>query len=324
VAAIQRFGLPALVAWPGAKPSPKPSAVPSARALPNKASPPAPSSSAQAAPRPTSSQTAAKDAEPPASGDGIKETQRDAPTCAALLQGPEAQDLIKGPSAEWQMLRASHFVRTRKPDDALRIYCRALVDYPQSSPLRVAFLELLFHQRDNRVAMRYTREFLEAFPKESQFKWMLGDAQARDGDWAAARATWLEAAVAGPTGEHERVRFLARQALNAARGAVRPGRFDQAERTFRRAAILDPEDVEAATGLAQMLLQNEDPKSAAAWARRAIKRAPKYATMHVVLGNALRAAGDAEGAEASWREALRLDAGNEEAAARLRSAGKPR
>lgn len=227
--------------------------------------------------------------------------------------------MIKGPSAEWQMLRANAFVRTKKPEEALRIYCRAMLDFPGSAPVRVDFLELLFHQRDNQAAMRYAREFVQQFPKETQFKWMLGDAQAREGNWSDARATWLEATPGGPTGERERTRFLARQSLNAARAAVRPGRFDQAERTFRRAAILDPEDVEAATGVAQMLLQGEDPKSAAEWARRALKRAPKYATLQVVLAKALTAAGDADEAEAAWREALRLDAGNPEAVNWLRS-----
>jgi Flp pilus assembly protein TadD len=235
-----------------------------------------------------------------------------------LLKGPEAEGMIKGPSAEWQMLRANALVRTKKPDDALRIYCRAMLDFPGSAPLRTDFLELLFHQRDNRVAMRYAREFAEQFPKETQFKWMLGDAQARDGNWADARATWLQATPGGPTGERERTQFLARQSLNAARAAVRPGRFDQAERTFRRAAILDPSDVEAATGVAQMLLLGDDPKAAAAWARRALKRAPKYATLQVVLAKALAAAGDAEGAEAAWGEAQRLDAGNPEVVSWLR------
>jgi Flp pilus assembly protein TadD len=274
------------------------------------------SQKAPATPRPSASQAV--------TGDGIRETQRDAPSCTALLKAPEAQGMIKGPSAEWQMLRASHFVRTKNPEEALRVYCRAMLDYAQSTPLREAFLELVFHQRDNQAAMRYAREFIQLFPKESQFKWMLGDAQAREGDWAGARATWLGASPGGPTGERERTRYLARQSLNAARDAVRPGRFDQAERTFRRAAILDPNDVEAATGVAQMLLQGEDPASAAAWVRRALRRAPKYATLHVMLGNALDAAGDTAGAEAAWREALRLDPGNKEAGHRLRGAGKRR
>jgi tetratricopeptide (TPR) repeat protein len=309
--------------WVPGKVSPADSAAASAAHLP-KVAQPAPSKAARATPRPSASQAAPDPSSTPTTGDGIRETQRDAPSCDALLKAPEAQAMIKGPSAEWQMLRASQFVRTKKPEEALRVFCRAMLDYAGSVPLRVDFLELLFHHRDNQAAMRYAREFIQLFPKETQFKWMLGDAQAREGDWTRARTTWLTASPGGPTGERERTRYLARQSLNAARAAVRPGRFNQAERTFRRAAILDPDDVEAATGVAQMLLQGEDPTSAAEWARRAIRRAPKYATLHVVLGNALQAADDAAGAEAAWREALRLDPGNEEAGFRLRGTGKRR
>jgi predicted Zn-dependent protease len=275
--------------------------VPSA-GLPIAASGVAASSAASAAPAP-----------PPV--EGIVEAQVDTPSCERLLEGFPAE--AKPPSALAQIKRAAELLRVRKLDDAQRLYCRAITDHPGQAAPRLLLLELLLRRHDNQAVVVHGRQATQAFPQEPQFTWLLGDGLAKGGQWAEARAVWLGPSRGQPE-EAQRVHALARQNLNSARAAAKTGYFAQAERAFRRVAILDPTDVEASTGLAQMLLRSDDPKAAAAWARQGLGRMPRYAGLHVMLGNALAAAGDPEGARAAWQEALKIDGGNREALAGMR------
>jgi predicted Zn-dependent protease len=250
-----------------------------------------------------------------ASAEGIAELQVDTPSCERLLEGFPGE--ATPPSAHAQIKRATELLRVRRLDDAQCQYCRAIADHPDQAVPRLALLQLLLLRHDNQAVVVYARQAVQALPQEPQFTWLLGDGLAKGGKWAEARAVWLGPSLGQP-GEAERVQALARQNLNNARAAAKNGYFAHAERAFRRVAILDSTDVEASTGLAQMLLKGDDPKAAAAWARFGLRSTPRYAGLHVMLGNALEAAGDREGAQAAWQEALKIDGGNREALAGMR------
>jgi tetratricopeptide (TPR) repeat protein len=249
--------------------------------------------------------------------EGIVEAQVNAPSCQKLLEDRSSPG--QAASVRAQLALATALIRSQELDEAQRVYCRLVETHANNARPRVALIELLLARHDNLAALGYLKESVRTFPYEPRFRWMLGDALARTGDWSAARATWLELAAAVPGSEERRARKLAKQSLNLARANARSAGYDKAERAFRRAAILNPGNVEASTGVAQMLLQAGDPKAAAAWAALALRNAPRAANLHVLLGNALVASGDERGAQAAWQEALKINPGHREALARMRN-----
>ncbi|HMJ16617.1 MAG TPA: tetratricopeptide repeat protein, partial [Polyangiaceae bacterium] len=92
----------------------------------------------------------------------------------------------------------------------------------------------------------------------------------------------------------------------------------RAERFFRRAALLDPTNAQAAAGLGRALGLIGDKRSAVAWANRARQLAPEDAAVHVLVADVYAHAGNKTRAEQLWREALRLDPNNVAAQSRIR------
>jgi Flp pilus assembly protein TadD len=248
----------------------------------------------------------------------VTETQRRAPTCEELLR---SQDIMPAlPQAQSPYLLGKQLTMKRKFTRALRVYCVATKAQPTHAGLRAGMLELLLILRDPEAAVRHGRAGVQQFPNSSRIHNLLGDALACTKDWEGARQAWLKATrLLGYKGYVGR---LAIRQMNAARDARRKHQLYSAERGFRRAAVLDPRNVEALTGLSQVLLILKDARPAASWARRAVARAPIVPAQHLLLGRALAEAGDLVGARAAWREALRLNPGSQEARRFLAEAGR--
>jgi tetratricopeptide (TPR) repeat protein len=255
---------------------------------------------------------------PTSNADGIVESEVPAPSCETLLGQADGAALPRGSSAPEDLARAREFAHNEEFDRAESVYCRALTEHPEAVAIRVGLLELLLNRRDRLAAARYAGEFARAFPEDRQLGWLVGDTWAQNGEFARARTTWLGAMAGG--GDEQ----AARQQLNLARADVQAGRFARAEREYRRAAILDPAGAEAPAGVAGMLLRAGDAPSAVAWARLALGRAPRSAALHLTLGDALQAAGDAGAAEQAWERALELDPGQRAARERLQALGAER
>jgi tetratricopeptide (TPR) repeat protein len=222
------------------------------------------------------------------------------------------------------LARARELTLKKELDPAQRVYCRALGEHPQAVAIRVGLLELLLQRRDRLAAARHADEFAREFPEDRQLAWVVGDTRAQNGEFARARTTWLGAIAGGPGSEEQGAQRAARQRLDAARRAAQAGRFEEAAREYRRAAILDPTGAEAPAGVAGMLLRANDAPSAVAWARRALARAPQSAQLYLTLGEALHTAGDRVAAEQAWEHALELDPGQRAARERLRARAGPR
>jgi Flp pilus assembly protein TadD len=79
----------------------------------------------------------------------------------------------------------------------------------------------------------------------------------------------------------------------------------------------DPRNHHAAETMAETMLALDRPADAVRYAREIVKRRPKRASYRLVLGDALLMAGDKPGAEAEWREALKLEPSNQKAMRRL-------
>ncbi|MFD0273126.1 tetratricopeptide repeat protein [Kitasatospora sp. NPDC127111] len=90
------------------------------------------------------------------------------------------------------------------------------------------------------------------------------------------------------------------------------GHHQAAETSYRRALALQPDSVEALTGMASAILNSHGPQDRTATvdaerlARRAVAQDATHAAAHAVLGEALRRLDDHEAAITELREAIRL------------------
>ncbi len=87
------------------------------------------------------------------------------------------------------------------------------------------------------------------------------------------------------------------------------GTTREAERLFRLALERHPSSPRAMAGIAEIELRRGQAAEAVEWARDAIALSPRRASYHVLLGDALDAAGDPEGALEAWERADRLAPG---------------
>jgi Flp pilus assembly protein TadD len=82
--------------------------------------------------------------------------------------------------------------------------------------------------------------------------------------------------------------------------------FAEAEKQFRLAARLDPDDATAHLELGELFAKQEEWNAALAEYRIALRMVPRLAEAHLELGDTLRAKGDVDGAVSELREAVRL------------------
>lgn len=206
-------------------------------------------------------------------------------------------------------------------DAAHRSYCRAVGLDADNAGAMTGLARLLLMRRDGRPAVFWARRAAQKNPGDGNIQSVLGDALALVGDDAGARKAWL--AGAGITSAVDPgVRGLARRDLRFAIRAFDRRDYARAERLFRRAVVLEPNDADAPVRLAKTLLVLGDNKQAVAWARRATSLAPRSSKAHLVHGDALAAAGDPKTAAAEWRLALKFEPNSAEAGSRLKKSGK--
>ena len=83
-------------------------------------------------------------------------------------------------------------------------------------------------------------------------------------------------------------------------------RFEEADAAFARALELDPRSVEALEGLALVRISQDRLDEALSLLKRAVAIAPEHPGLHGALAATHAALGDADAAEASLKEAVRL------------------
>lgn len=97
----------------------------------------------------------------------------------------------------------------------------------------------------------------------------------------------------------------------------RAGRLEEAIAAFTRAAEIHAHNPHAHAGLARTALAAGRPQEAIRHAERAVRLRRRRAEYHLLVGDARRAAGDAEGARRAYEEALERDPENRDARSRL-------
>ncbi len=117
----------------------------------------------------------------------------------------------------------------------------------------------------------------------------------------------------GPADEIDRLRAITRavphhtETYNQLGFALQAeGRLDEAERTYRTALLLGPDDAAPLRNLGTLYTQQGRTNNAVNVLRKSVKLTPNDTRTHVSLGNALRQLGLLEEAAASFRTALEL------------------
>ncbi|MCB9618914.1 MAG: hypothetical protein H6724_05610 [Sandaracinus sp.] len=116
-----------------------------------------------------------------------------------------------------------------------------------------------------------------------------------------------------PTGSRDRLRELVSSG-NFFRGRAQ---WDRARRAYESALRIAPRNGPALAGLAKIALAQRRAPEAVRYARTLVQVNARTAGNHVLLGDALSAAGDRSGARAAWEAALRINPRHRTARARL-------
>jgi tetratricopeptide (TPR) repeat protein len=236
--------------------------------------------------------------------------------CAPLLAGfePRMVDPVQEASLAWkeareQIVKGDLVAVERK-------MCEAVQLHPQSAALE-GLAMLYLNQRAPRRALTYLEKAEAVRPGETETLNLRGDIHSQLGEGEQALSAWLRA-LKLDAGDAARRRMAALEYANQGQGQFRRGALPQAERWFRRAAALDPTNVVALVGLAEVFLKTERLPSAAALARQTLTVSELQPQAHVVLGDVARAAGDTAEARASYERALAVRSDHWPAKARLR------
>jgi predicted Zn-dependent protease len=105
--------------------------------------------------------------------------------------------------------------------------------------------------------------------------------------------------------------------ISAAKSELRSNNPTAAEALLQPLLEANPDDHHIAEIMARALLARGDAGKALSLTQRIVRKRPKRASYRVLLGDALRRAGDEAGAQAAYREALALDPNERDAQRRL-------
>jgi len=284
---------------------------------------PAPSGAASA-PRPAASASASPSATAAEAATGpdaaYAEVVRTAPVLAEVMASRGPIPALANASVRQLVALAEDAHRHEQAEEALHLVGLALEKDPRSIEARALHLSVLLRAGDTPAALAQADAYLRDTPSPMLAE-LRGDALAARGRFADARAAWIPDPNDRPAAAA--VRSLA---LNGGRVRSQKGQSKEAKRLFRRAAVLDMQDLEAALALAELLLAEGDPGAAAAWAAHACELAPEVGAPHALLGRARVALGDSAGALAAFERAVKCnpsDRASVREVVRLRGAAAP-
>ena len=233
--------------------------------------------------------------------------QEPVPTCTELV--PNLDELSKGgiqqATLSWDRARKTMVLGDL--EKAQVFMCEAALIHPESLALE-GLAGLYVSKRAPNQAMEWTKKALAIRPDRRKTQELEGDVLSLLGRPAEARAKWIEALKIDD--KQKTLDLIAAQYVTDAEFQLKGGAVSRAERLYRRAATLSPENAEAAAGLASAFFAADNVVAAKAWADHALSIKPGFSKALVVQADLLNATGEKEKALALYQEILKTDPGN--------------
>jgi len=191
------------------------------------------------------------------------------PSCAELgARVTERLSDVPG-AAFLEIKRARKGIVQGDVEAAQVAYCRALAIDPDEPTAHAELARIYMLRRDATAALSEVRAAIRLSPSNRVLSGIEADALARLGDHKTAREGWCAEAGVDPSNPRS-LPGLAETFLAQARNQVRNHAWNEAERLYRRAAVLVPDDVRALVGVARALAQLGELDRAALWAKAAL------------------------------------------------------
>jgi tetratricopeptide (TPR) repeat protein len=243
----------------------------------------------------------------------IDESGYRAPSCESLVQGERSGHF---PGLAYDELRAARQALVLgKTEVAQRAYCKAVHWNAENASYHFELAQLLLLRQDGASAAEWSRKGLGLDPSSARGQALLGDALARVGEGKAARTAWLAAAGMNEPGVKQ-VWALTERNLKEGQQAERQRDYARAERAYRRAALLQPDNVAALRGWAGAFVKLGSPRLALVQAERSVSLAEKDAKSWLMLGEVQTALGNTAEARRALQRAVEL--GSSKARQRLK------
>ena len=295
---------------------PAPPAAASATAEIRASAPAAPAAASPQVPEPNRA-LSAEQAAPHSESLPSDESGSSAPSCEESFGGTKVK-AGEYPGAAYGQVREANRALVRGDVDAAQTaLCKAVLWNQRNPALPLELAQLYLLRRDGAKAVEWAKKGLALDPASARGQGILGDGQARVGDYDAAKRAWLSSLRLEPSSDPQQFKALSFSSVREAQASMKRRDFARAERFFRRGVVLDADNVAASNGLSDSLLKLGDTTSALRWANHSVAVAPRDPTARVVLGDVLLQKGDRGAAEVEWREALQLDPANYPAKLRI-------
>jgi tetratricopeptide (TPR) repeat protein len=233
----------------------------------------------------------------------FKRDETPAMTCEALLEGNVPQkgpDPVSEASAIWDQARGA--IVGGKLEQAHRFMCEAVKINPESAAVEGLAAHYLIVGAYSQ-ALRWANQAEALRPGQKDIRNLLGDVYAMMGDVPRARDMWLQLLNIAPD-ESARIAPISKDYSVEAGRHLRRGDLARAEVFYRRAVILDPENLNGLLGLAKVYHRMEMPRYTRAFCDMTLKLSDVIPEVHVLLGELSLSEGNMEDARARFERAL--------------------
>jgi len=233
----------------------------------------------------------------------VTDTRR--PSCAAVL-GEDVpkpgRDIVHEASTLWA--EARKMIVAGRLDDAHKKMCQAVSLNPQSAAVE-GLAGFYLDQFSLDEAEQWIKKAEAIRPGQRETQLLLGDIQGLRGNVVAARATWLNA-LKIPESKASQIRAMSRDYSTAAGRKLVTGDLVKAELWYRRAVVLDEQNLAALMGLANTFMRKNKPRHALSFAYKVLSISELIPEMQVLVGNVAAQAGDKAEARRHYEKALTI------------------
>lgn len=241
------------------------------------------------------------------------------PSCEELVQDPEKLKLggMARAKSSWNLAKGA--LNRGQLAQAQQFMCEAVTIYPESLALE-GLVDLALSRGAPQSAQRWLAQALSYRGDRSRTKLLSGDVESQLGHQNQARDIWLDA-LGVSANSTETLSKVAKGYWKEATSQLKLGDTTSAERLYRRAAALSPDDADALSGLAKTNFVKGNSSRAKTWAELALKVDPAQVQAMLVMGDISVKLRDLAKARAWYEQVLTIAPRHGEALLRLAQLG---